>query len=158
MPDIGFENHDHTACVATALTNAETFCSGKKVQLTPVRRRVLEILLREHSAMGAYDILSILSGEGLGSQPPVVYRALDFLESHGFVHKIERLNAWLACSHPGASHSPVFLICRECKTVAESAMPALELRSVAKAVGFRIETTVIEAEGLCTPCQKANKS
>ena len=105
--------------------------------------------------MGASDVLAVLASDGLGSQPPVVYRALDFLDCHGFVHKIERLNAWLACSHPGDSHSPVFLICRECGAVAESAMPANDLRDAARNVGFRIETTVIEAEGQCPTCQKA---
>ncbi len=155
MHDIGFGQHDHDNCVSSALDSAETYCADNKLQLTPARRRVLEILLEEHRAMGAYDVLAILASEGLGSQPPVVYRALDFLDSHGFVHKIERLNAWLACSHPGDSHSPVFLICRDCGAVAESAMPAHDLRDAARNVGFKIETTVIEAEGLCPTCQKA---
>ncbi len=155
MHDIGFGQHDHDNCVSSALGSAETYCADNKLQLTPARRRVLEILLEEHRAMGAYDVLAILASEGLGSQPPVVYRALDFLDSHGFVHKIERLNAWLACSHPGDSHSPVFLICRDCGAVAESAMPAHDLRDAARNVGFKIETTVSEAEGLCPTCQKA---
>lgn len=154
MHDIGFERHDHNTCVVTALQTAEDFCTDRKVQFTPVRRRVLEILLQEHRAMGAYDILEQLASEGLGSQPPVAYRALDFLEAQGFVHKIERLNAWLACTHSGNAHSPVFLICRACGSVAESSLSGLGLRHAAEAVGFRIETTVIEAEGLCPSCQK----
>ncbi|SHJ98675.1 Fur family transcriptional regulator, zinc uptake regulator [Shimia gijangensis] len=158
MHDIGFEKHDHTTCVASGLQAAEAFCAAHKVQLTQVRRRVLEILLREHRAMGAYDILAILSQEGLGSQPPVAYRALDFLETHGFAHKIERLNAWLACTHPGNSHSPVFLICRDCGAVAEAAMPVRDLQNAARDAGFQVENTVIEAEGLCPTCQKANNS
>ncbi|WP_372886929.1 transcriptional repressor [Shimia sp.] len=153
MSEIGFQKHDHAACVSEALGAAEAFCARNRVQLTPVRRRVLEILLGEHRAMGAYDILAVLATEGLGTQPPVAYRALDFLETHGFVHKIERLNAWLACSHPGDSHSPLFLICRDCGAVAESAMPVRELRAAARAVDFRIESTVIEAEGLCPACR-----
>lgn len=155
MHDIGFEHHDHDACVAEALRTAETCCLDRKVQLTPVRRRVLEILLQEHRAMGAYDILGQLADEGLGSQPPVAYRALDFLETQGFVHKIERLNAWLACTHAGDAHSPVFLICRKCGSVAESRMSGHGLLDAARAVDFQIETTVVEAEGLCPACQKA---
>lgn len=153
MHDIGFEHHDHDACVVAALQTAETCCAERKVQLTPVRRRVLEILLQEHRAMGAYDILGQLAEEGLGSQPPVAYRALDFLQAQGFVHKIERLNAWVACPDAGETHSPFFLICRTCGIVAESAMPAKDLQEVAANVGFQIETTVIEAEGLCPSCQ-----
>ncbi|WP_299349432.1 transcriptional repressor [uncultured Shimia sp.] len=155
MHDIGFESHDHEACVVEALKTAETCCAERQAQLTPVRRRVLEILLQEHRAMGAYDILAQLAQEGLGSQPPVAYRALDFLEKQGLVHKIERLNAWLACSHAGSEHSPLFLICRECGAVAESAIPRIGLRKAAEDVGFLIETTVVEAEGLCPICQKA---
>ncbi|MEQ9692997.1 transcriptional repressor [Shimia sp. SDUM112013] len=153
MHDIGFAKHDHTACVATAMETAEAFCRDNKVQLTPARKRVLEILLEQHRAMGAYDILALLSAEGMGSQPPVVYRALDFLTKHGFVHKIEKLNAYLACSHPGDRHSPLFLICHGCDTVAETTMPTAPLKDAASALGFKIETTVIEVEGLCPGCQ-----
>ena len=52
-------------------------CHDKSLQFTPVRRRVLEILLAKHHAVGAYDILDELLDEGLGSQPPIAYRALD---------------------------------------------------------------------------------
>lgn len=155
MHDIGFANHDHATCVTTALATVETACAAQKLQLTPTRRRVLEILLEEHRAMGAYDILAILAAEGLGSQPPVVYRALDFLVSNGFAHKIEKLNAYLACTHPGENHSPVFLICRACETVAEASMPLTDLRRAADGAGFLIENTVIEVEGLCPACREA---
>jgi Fur family zinc uptake transcriptional regulator len=87
---------------------------GLTVALTPVRRRVLEILLAQHRALGAYDILDTLREEGLGSQPPVADRALDFLIKNGFAHKIERLNAFIACTHLGQSHTPAFLICWNC--------------------------------------------
>ncbi len=152
---VGFRRHDHTGCIADAISVAETLCEEQKIQFTPVRRRVLEILLQEHRALGAYDILARLNKEGLGSQPPVAYRALDFLVRHGFVHKIERLNAFIACSHPGQTHAPAFMICRLCEAVAETqAAPAKgALGAAARAAGFRIERTVVEAEGLCPACQ-----
>jgi hypothetical protein len=59
----------------------------------------------EHRALGAYAVLDQLREAGFGSQPPVAYRALDFLVAHGFAHKIERLNAFVACAHPGESHA-----------------------------------------------------
>ncbi len=85
---VGFEHHDHRGCIAEAVSVAEAVCADRKVRFTPGRRRVLEILLEEHRALGAYDILDRLNREGRGSQPPVAYRALDFLVKHGFVHKI----------------------------------------------------------------------
>ncbi|SMX27643.1 Zinc uptake regulation protein [Pelagimonas phthalicica] len=151
----GFESHDHTQCISNTLQVAEETCREKGLQLTPVRRRVLEILAQKHTAMGAYEVLDFLREEGLGSQPPVAYRALDFLVSNGFVHRIERLNAFIACVHPGEHHAPSFLICRECSTVAE--LPGKPVSDVvAKAgtdLGFTVEKVSIEAEGVCPDCQ-----
>lgn len=156
---IGFSKHDHGACVEQALETAENRCADEGLRLTPVRRKVLEILLREHRALGAYAILDLLREAGFGSQPPVAYRALEFLAEHGFVHKIERLNAFVACAHPGEHHSPAFMICRVCDGVAEAqSTPAKgTLGAAAKATGFEIERTVVEAEGICPGCaDKAN--
>jgi Fur family zinc uptake transcriptional regulator len=130
----------------------EKHCAAGKLQLTPVRRRVLEILLTEHRALGAYEILDTLRREGLGSQPPVAYRALDFLVSNGFAHKIERLNSFAACMHPGEHHAPAFLICKTCDAVVEtSCTPPLAI--AAENAGFEIERTVVEALGLCPNCK-----
>jgi len=154
---IGFTQHDHSACVGDTLAAAEARCAADGLRFTPVRRRVLEILLQEHRAIGAYAILDQLREGGFGSQPPVVYRALDFLVVNGLAHKIERLNAFIACAHPSHTHAPALLICRLCDAVAEThSSPARgTLGDAAKATGFRIERTVVEAEGVCPSC--ANK-
>ncbi len=150
---IGFEDHNHDSCVKEALHAAETHCLDRKLQFTKVRRRVLEILLSEHKALGAYDILARLTDEGIGSQPPVAYRALDFLVSHGFVHRIEKMNAYIACTLPGEPHSPAFMICRVCDAVVEAQPPAGDaLNQTARDLGFQIENTVLEAEGICPAC------
>ncbi|MDJ1015073.1 MAG: transcriptional repressor [Paracoccaceae bacterium] len=151
---LGFEKHDHKTCVSEGLAAAESRCDSEGLRLTPVRRKVLELLLQEHRALGAYAILDQLREAGFGSQPPVAYRALDFLVEHGFVHKIERLNAFVACAHPGENHSPAFMICRVCDAVAEAeSTPAKgALGAAARAAGFQIERTVVEAEGVCPIC------
>ncbi|MBC6442525.1 MAG: transcriptional repressor [Rhodobacteraceae bacterium] len=152
-----FAHHDHAACQAEGIAVAAAVCAQKGLRLTPQRRRVLEILLSRHRAMGAYAVLAILRGEGMGNQPPVVYRALDFLVKHGFAHKIERLNAFIACTRPGAPHAPAFLICRTCDTVAEAHIDpgGGTLGDEAGAAGFTIERTVVEALGLCPKCRDA---
>ena len=153
-PPLGFEKHDHQACVDQALAAADARCAAEGLRLTPVRRKTLELLLQEHRALGAYAVLELLHEAGFGSQPPVAYRALDFLVEHGFVHKIERLNAFIACAHPGQTHSPAFMICRLCDAVAEaqSAPARGALGDAARAAGFQIERTVVEAEGVCPAC------
>lgn len=154
---VGFESHDHQKCVSTALSAAEHRCALNGLRFTPVRRKVLELLLQEHRALGAYAILDKLKAAGFGSQPPVAYRALDFLTEHGFAHKIERLNAFVACNHPGETHSPAFMICRLCDAVVEAhSTPAKgTLGDAARAAGFQIEKTVVEAEGVCPKCAPA---
>ncbi len=157
---LGFVEHDHTHCVEGALNSAQARCAQEGLRLTPVRRKVLELLLQEHRALGAYSILDLLRDAGYGSQPPVAYRALEFLSENGFVHKIERLNAFVACAHPGVTHSPAFMICRSCDAVAEARTAHAKdgLGAAARAAGFQIEKTVIEAEGLCPECSGKAKS
>lgn len=154
MTAVGFTEHDHGACMAEQVAAAEAYCIGRRLHFTPTRRRVLEILLEEHTALGAYDILERLKREGRAAQPPVAYRALDFLVTHGFAHRVERLNAYMACSHPGENHFPAFMICRICDSVAEATSAPSKglLGSAAREAGFRIEQTVVEAIGVCPAC------
>ena len=154
MDPVGFHQHDHETCKTGGVAAADAYCVARGLQFTPVRRRTLEVLLSEHRAMGAYDLLEVLGAEGFGSQPPVVYRALDFLVKNGFAHKIERLNAFIACAHLAENHAPVFLICRACDSVAETHTDLTRgvLGRAAKTAGFRIEHTGGEIEGICTAC------
>lgn len=154
---VGFDRHDHAACVDAALAMAEQTCAERSLQFTATRRRVLEILLEHHAAMGAYDVLARLSAEGLGSKPPIVYRALGFLVDHGLAHRIEKLNAYVACAHPGAAHDPAFMICRQCNAVGE-VLSCGALSAPAQEAGFAIEQTVAEVVGLCAQCQTVEKS
>lgn len=162
MPDLhdhapaAFAPHDHRACETRILDEAAGRLAELGGRLTPVRRRTLEILLEAHRAMGAYEVLDRLAAEGFGRQPPVAYRALEFLVEHGLAHRLQRLNAFAACLHPGRDHAPAFLICRTCEALAE--LPAAPVRAalsdLADATGFVVERVTIEAVGLCPLCAK----
>lgn len=149
-----FTHHDHHQCSSEALARAEAAVGAAGAKLTPVRRRVLEILLSGHKAFGAYEVLEQLASEGFAKQPPVAYRALDFLVEQGLAHRIRRLNAFTACSCPGEMHAPMFLICEGCKSVAETPAPEVraEMDRAAAGFGFTIQRTSIEAVGLCPAC------
>ena len=149
----GLSRHDHAACIRDALAEVERVCADKGLRLTPVRRRTLEILLESHRTMGAYDVLERLAAEGLGSKPPIAYRALGFLVDNGFAHRIEGRNGFVACAHPGERHDPAFLICRDCGKVGETRIATAELDRSADLSGFAVERTVLEAEGLCNACK-----
>lgn len=152
-----FHAHDHRACRGQALRAAEAACRARKLRLTPARSFVLETLLESHRAMTAYELLDRLGAAGLGNQPPIVYRALEFLVANGLAHRIERLSAFVACTHGGAEHAAAFLVCRDCRRVAETALPRATGGIVEEAAssGFTVETLVVEAEGLCDACRDA---
>lgn len=150
-----FETHDHSHCASTALTAAEATCAEQGLRLTPIRRRVLEHLLAAHRALGAYDLLDLLEKEGAPQKPPAVYRALAFLVDNGFAHRLEHRKAYMACNLPGAPHSASVLFCRTCERVEETSLGSNggPLDQSAAAIGFKIERTVVEAEGICADCQ-----
>lgn len=153
-------NHDHGSCVAHALAAAEAECRRRGARLTDVRRRVLELVWASHAPIGAYVVLDILGREGWSAAPPTVYRALDFLLAHGLVHRIERLNAFVGCSHPGAPHAGQFLLCTKCGAAAElvDAAVAQALAEAAGRMGFTVTGQTIEAEGLCPACRQRGES
>ena len=146
--------HDHNHCVEDAVEAAEKLCAERGIRFTPLRRRVLELVWSSHKPIGAYALLDQLRNEELGSAPPTVYRALDFLIENGLIHRIERMNAFIGCSHPGAAHRGFFLICAECGNAEE-----LESDSVAEAIatsagkhGFTAREMTLEVTGVCAAC------
>jgi Fur family zinc uptake transcriptional regulator len=154
LGSIAFKQHDHKVCSKTILEKAEDYCRKNNLKLTDTRRKVLELLLVAHRALGAYSLLDLLKEAGFRSQPTVAYRALDFLVRHGFAHKIKSLNAFIACTHPGLNHAPAFMICRQCETVAETnpEIPGFNVLVDESSLGFKVEQTVIELQGLCHSC------
>lgn len=152
-----FSTHDHGACRAATLERAEALAEAKGLRLTPVRRRTLEVLLDSHKALGAYEVLDRLVESGFARQPPVAYRALDFLVDNGLAHRIRRLNAFAACLRPGEPHRPAFLICDSCHSVAEAPGTAVAdaMLGAAAEVGFEVERMSLEAVGRCPACRDA---
>lgn len=155
--------HDHAPCVRAALAAADALARRRGLRFTPMRRRVLDIILSGHKPMGAYDILDAL-GEASGARkpaPPTVYRALDFLSREGMVHRIDTLNAFVACFTPDHRHRAHFLLCRQCGCVAEIEHGGLvgALATAAADAGFSVERETVEIAGLCAGCaEKARPS
>jgi len=106
--------------------------------------------------MGAYEIIERLECQGAKPQPPTAYRALEYLVEHGLVHRIEKLNAYVACARPDRCKSAGFIVCKQCRTVAEvecGPSSDAELFRVAENAGFDTKSTVMEVEGICANCQ-----
>ncbi|MDN3653768.1 transcriptional repressor [Thalassotalea ponticola] len=137
---------------------AREYCKKNGSRLTPAREQVFLLLAQNQGAIGAYDLLEQLKQIDPGAKPATVYRALDFLASQGFVHKIESINAFLMCDHfSECSHPVQLLICDHCSSVEEIQSNNLDLalRAMADASGFTITKQVVEAHGRCKNCQRA---
>ena len=157
------KHHVHDA--AAFVVAVERACTERGLRLTAIRARVLELVAEAGQPIKAYDLLDQLrvdksaDGEGAGAAaPPTVYRALDFLMANGFIHKLESINAFVACHHPNsAQHSVPFLICDRCHsaTELEDASIVDSLDSAARALGFAPQAQTLEVHGLCAKCAQA---
>ena len=149
-------DHDHDRCAADGLSHAERICGERAQKLTPIRRHVLQALLKSHKPLGAYEIMDRAVVRGGRPAPITIYRALDFLRDNGLVHRIESRNAFVACvgDHAGGE-LVVFLICEHCGAVGEASSTAVtdELKAAARAAGFTPKAPVIEVSGVCAHCR-----
>ena len=135
-------------------------CNERGLRLTPIRARVLQLVADAGKPIKAYDLLErVRDGEGAGAAaPPTVYRALDFLLGNGFIHKLESINAFVACHHPNATrHSVPFLICEGCNAAIEleDASIVAALDAAARSHGFAPQAQTLEVHGLCARCAAA---
>ncbi|EWH00331.1 transcriptional repressor [Halomonas sp. BC04] len=139
------------------LQQAERQCQRHGVRFTPIRRRVLEMIAGASGGLKAYDLLDRLAVEHAAARPPTIYRALDFLIEQGLVHRIESLNAYVACPCPEHAHGFQLLICRHCGRVEELHLDEVndQLNTQARQLGFRVERQTIELLGSCDLCLDA---
>lgn len=145
--------------VDIALARAQRICALRGARLTPVRRRVLELILRADQPTKAYALLAELEQERGKLGPPTVYRALDFLLAHKLVHRVETSNAFVACGDAEHSHQSQFVICEDCGATEEIQDDEIVacLRRLGERRGFAVERQVIEARGLCPACQTGHR-
>lgn len=149
------DRHNHRQCIATAMTVADAICQQRGIRFTRIRRRVLEMIWASHQPVPAYALLQQLRREKQNAEPPTIYRALDFLLAHHLVHKIESLNAYIGCARPQHRHAGQFLICRDCKQVAELDDTELQqmIETKAARAGLQAARHTIEITGSCRRCR-----
>jgi len=157
---LAFHQHDHRACIDSALATARAVCEQRAARLTPLREQVLRLVWQSHKPLGAYALLEQLAADTPPGQrrrlgPPTIYRALEFLSEYGLVHRINSLNAFIGCQHPQDPHHSYFLICRRCESTVELASDALAsaVHTAAAEARFQAEGASIEITGLCPSCK-----
>ena len=139
------------------IKSAEDFCLQNKQRLTKPRIEVLKIISSSSKPLGAYEILEKLGNKIKSPKPPTAYRAIDFWMEHGFIHRIESLNAYVVC-HADHRHSGgQFMICDDCGSVVESHICDLPkpLKDNAAKNTFTPSRWNIEIHGQCERCHAA---
>ena len=139
-----------------------TTVSAHAEKLTKNQSLVLGALLQANAPLSAYAILDKLRDDGLRA-PLQIYRALEKLTDIGMVHRLESLNAFVAChatghdQHSGHAGATVFAICEACGKVDEfeDASIATRLHGWAQETHFQTVSTTIEVRGLCAACASA---
>lgn len=153
-PDPASHLHDHDCCVSRAIGTAEQLCAKRGVRLTPIRRKVLELIWESHRAVKAYDLLDRIKPFEPAAKPATVYRALEFLIAQGLIHRVESLNAFIGCNCSERPHEQLLLICARCQEVEERPGVAV-MAAVAQEVeqaGFTVHRKAIEVQGICGHC------
>ncbi len=153
-------DHDHASSglspveIGRALDAAEGRFVSEGERMTAPRRRVLGLLLEAGEPVKAYDLIARFGKDGQAAKPPTVYRALEFLERKGLVHRIASISAYVACTAGDRAHAAAFLICDCCGATQEITPPHGDSFALgAEAAGYAIARTTIEGHGLCPACR-----
>ena len=126
--------------------------------LTNKQALVRNLLGKTKGPLSAYAILNQLHDSGFRG-PVQVYRALEKLMELGLVHRLESLNAFVACQQRTCDHQSkktiIFTICEICGSVQELVNNGLEhlVRSLEKDIDFLTNRSVIELKGICSTCK-----
>ncbi len=124
----------------------------------PAEELVLGALRKSKLPLSAYDILGKVKKFGINSSP-IVYRALETLMKGGKAHKINELNAFVACACTADHHHAVSVltVCKGCKRVDEVHDHAV-IRHLTKLRNLHVNLTasaVVELPIICSTCAEA---
>ncbi len=149
-----WKKHSHKKCIKEALHRAKLICKERNSRLTPIRKKVLELIWNSHKPIKAYDLLAQLSSADFVEKPPTVYRALEFLLENNLIHRIESQNAYIGCNANHQNMDSKFFICDQCNEVEELTETIINktLIDVGKKRGFIPSLVNVEIHGTCAQC------
>lgn len=141
--------------VQSALATAETLCLRRGRRFTPIRRKVLELLLIHERSLKAYELLDEIRAHHPNATPPTVYRALEFLLAEGLIHRVDTLNSFIACGDAAGAPHNLLVVCTQCGAVAEVNDDVVRSRLAERIelAGYRLAGNEIEVKALCPKCQ-----
>lgn len=133
-------------------------CRAKKMKITALRERVLNLILTENGVIKAYKIIAKMQDlEQRNIAPPTVYRCLDFWAAAGILHRIDAVNGFILCRHlyeEHHQHALFVFVCRQCGSVDEPDFCDLahRLDKACSQEGFSPDDSTIVLTGICRHC------
>jgi Fur family zinc uptake transcriptional regulator len=115
---------------------------------------VLKIITSSKKPLGAYEILEKLGQKIKDPKPPTAYRAIEFWQNIGFIHRIESISAYVACEAGHQHKGSQFMICDDCGDVTETHLCHLPkpLKDSAIQNTFTPSRWNFEIHGECAKC------
>jgi Fur family zinc uptake transcriptional regulator len=146
--------NNHKKCLTNLEEKIAKTCNERGLKFTDLRREVFTIISKNHGMIKAYDILAKMREKNSLTEPPTVYRALDFLIENNFIHKINSLNSYVTCYHLVDDGFCFFLICSKCGIVEENLDSRFSdlIISAVKKHKFLLQKSSLEIEGTCKNC------
>lgn len=146
--------HNHQHCISQALATADQICQDKNIRLTPIRRRILELIWSQHKAIGAYDLLKEIQLEMPHAKAVTIYRGLDFLLKAKLIHKVNSLNAFIGCALAEKNHPSILFICDSCQNTKEISAQTIDqsLIVLCEQQQFHSQQWILELHGYCKIC------
>lgn len=156
ISDAGKQLTDASVCYTVRLMSKHsvTAAASDPAKLAPNHAKVYDALRDGARPMTAYELIDAVRAGGI-SAPPTVYRALNKLIDLGLAHRLESLNAFVACSHDDDHRSgAVFMICDTCGETREVVDRSLEqhLRQASGEHAFHMAQATVELRGHCAGC------
>lgn len=120
---------------------------------TPRQQLIYDYLREKKTAQSAYDILDEFRVHGFRA-PSQIYRVLNKLLEFGLIHKVESLNAYIACEQEHKIGQSIVAICNSCGVVKEipTANFADQFENFDGLEDFTPEGLAVEVKGLCSIC------
>ncbi|MDE0309405.1 MAG: hypothetical protein OXI60_06185 [Acidiferrobacterales bacterium] len=121
--------------------------------ITQRQQLIYDYLREKKSAQSAYDILDAFTEHGLRA-PSQIYRELKKLLECGLIHKVESLNAYIACNQEHDMGQFAVAICNNCRAVRELSNLKLAGRfhSLDEWEEFIPHKLIVEVKGRCSSC------
>ena len=138
------------------LAAARVQCEQRGTRFTPMRARVLELLLQHNRFVTAYEILDSILETHPRANPATVYRILGFLTENGLAHRLATVNGYIAQTGAADNDYHVFAICGRCSSVSELEANGVKylLAALVASVGCAVGDRAAEIRVVCRDCRQ----